>query len=63
MVKNPHSNAGDTGDESFIPGLGRSLREGNGNSLQYFFLSNLMDREAWWPILHRATKSQTQLSN
>ena len=29
-----------------IPGLGRSLGEGNGNPLQYCFLENLMDR-AW----------------
>ena len=25
----------------------RSLREGNGNPLQYSCLGNLMDREAW----------------
>ena len=63
MVKNPPANAGDTGDESLIPGLGRSLREEKGNPLQYFCLSNPMDREAWWAILQRAAKSQTQLSN
>ena len=32
MVKNPPANAGDTGS---IPESGRSLGEGNGNSLQY----------------------------
>ena len=32
-------NAGDAG---LIPGLGRSLREGNGNPLQYSFLENSM---------------------
>ena len=32
VVKNPPINAGDLG---LIPGLGRSLGEGNGNQLQY----------------------------
>ena len=36
------------GDPGLIPGLGRSPGEGNGNSLQYFCLGNLMDRGAWW---------------
>ena len=30
-----------------IPGLERSLGEGNGNPLQYSYLENTMDREAW----------------
>ena len=33
-----------------IPGSGRSPREGNGNTLQYSCLGNLMDREAWQAI-------------
>ena len=37
-------NAGDPGS---IPGLGRSPGEGNGNPLQYSYLENPMDREAW----------------
>ena len=37
-------NVGDTGS---IPGLGRSLGEGNGNPLQYYCLENPMDRGAW----------------
>ena len=41
MVKNPPVNAGDAG---LSPGLGRSLREGNGNPLQYSCLGNPMDR-------------------
>ena len=41
VVKNPAYNEGDTG---LIPGLGRSLREGNGNSLQYSSLETSMDR-------------------
>ena len=42
-------NAGDLGS---VPGLGRSTGEGNGNPLQYSFLENLMDREAWQTIVH-----------
>ena len=47
------------GDLGSIPGLGRSLGEGNGNPLQYSCLENPMDREAWWPTVHGVTKSQT----
>ena len=35
------------GDPSSIPGLGRSLGEGNGNPLQYSCLENLLDGGAW----------------
>ena len=35
------------GDLGLIPGLGRSLGEGNGNPLQYSCLENSMDREIW----------------
>ena len=35
MVKNPPANARTTGDESVIPGSGRSPRGENGNQLQY----------------------------
>ena len=37
-------NAEDTRDEDASPGLGRSLGEGNGNPLQYYYLGNSMDR-------------------
>ena len=43
-VKASASNAGDLGS---IPGLGRSPGEGNGNPLQYSYLANPMDGEAW----------------
>ena len=33
VVKNLPANAGDVGDMSLIPGLGRSPRGGNGNAL------------------------------
>ena len=47
MVKNLSANAGDTG---LILGLGRSPREGSGNSLQYC-LDNPMDRGTWQAIV------------
>ena len=34
-------------DMGLIPGSGRSHGEGNGNALQYSYLGNPMDREAW----------------
>ena len=37
-------NAGDPGS---IPGLGKSLGEGNGNPLQYSCLENPMDGGTW----------------
>ena len=49
------------GDPGFIPGLGRSLGEGNGNPLQYSCLGNPMDRD-WWATVHGVAKSQTQLN-
>ena len=60
MIKNPPINAGDVG---LIPGLGRSLGEGNGNPLQYAYLGSSMDRGVWWATVHGVTSSQTQLSN
>ena len=44
-----------------IPGLGRSPRVGNGKQFQYSCLKNAMDRGAWQAIVHRITKSWTQL--
>ena len=41
VVKNLPANAGDT---SWIPGLGKSPRERNGNPLQYSCLGNPKDR-------------------
>ena len=42
MVENLFANAEDVG---LIPGLGRSLGEGNGNPLQYSCVENPMDKE------------------
>ena len=58
VVKNPPPNAGDMGS---IPGWGRSLGEENGNPLQYSYLGNPMDREAWWATVHRVPESRTQM--
>ena len=49
VVKNPPAYAGDTGS---IPGLGRSLGEGNDNPLQYSCMENPMDRGVWQSMVH-----------
>ena len=45
-----------------IPGLGKSLGEGNGNALQCSYLENWMDRGAWQAAVHGVAKSRPQLS-
>ena len=52
-------NAGDLG---LIPGLGRSLGEGNGTPLQYSCLENPMDRGAWRATVLGVTKSWIHLN-
>ena len=47
VAKNVPANAGNARDEGLIPGLGRSLGEGNDNPLQYSCLENPIDRRAW----------------
>ena len=59
VVMNGPANTGDIRDAGSIPGLGRSPRVGNGNSLQYSCLENPTDRGAWWVIVHGVAKSQT----
>ena len=49
-------NAGDLGS---VPGLGRSLGEGNGYPLQYSPLGNPTDRGAWRATVHGVAKSRT----
>jgi len=56
VAKNPPANAGDTGDTGWIPRLGRSPGEGNGNLLQYSCLENPMDRGTWWGMAHGVKK-------
>ena len=54
------------GDLDSIPGLGRSLGEGNGYPLQYSGLENSMDRGAWQasssPWGHKESDMTEQLS-
>ena len=54
-------NAGVTGDAGSIPGSRRSPGGRHGNPLQYSYLGNPMDRGACQAIVHRVTKSWTQL--
>ena len=61
VVKNLPANAGDIRDVGSILGWGRSLGGGHGNSLQYSFLENLVDRAAWWAAVHEVAKSWTRL--
>ena len=49
-VKNLPANAGDTGDASLIPGLGRSPGEENGSPLPYPCLGNSVERGAWGAV-------------
>ena len=42
-------------DLDLIPGLGRSLGEGNGNPLQCSCLENPMDRGTWQATVHGIT--------
>ena len=48
MSKESACNAGDARGAGSIPGLGRSLGEGNGNPLQYSCVKDPLDRGAWW---------------
>jgi len=52
-VKNAPANAGDIGS---ITESGRSPGEVNGLPLQYSYLENSMDREAWWAAVHGVAK-------
>ena len=56
VVKNPPASAGDAG---LIPGLDRSLGEGNGYPLQYSCRGNPMDRGVWQDTVHSVAKSRT----
>ena len=62
MVKNVLANAGDPGDVGSIPGLGRSLGEGNGNPLQYSCLENPIGRGAWQATVHRVGHEDSDMT-
>ena len=59
VLKNLPANVG---DESSIPGSGRSPGEENGNPLQCSCLENFMDRGDWWATVYGVAKSWTRLS-
>ena len=61
VVKNTPTNAGDIRDVGSIPRLERCLGGGHGNPLQYSYLENPMDGEAWRAMIHRVAKSHTWL--
>ena len=62
VIKNLLANAGGIRDTSLIRGFGRSPGLGHGNPLQYYScLENLLNRGAWWAMVHKVTKSQTRL--
>ena len=60
-VKEFACSAGAAGDMHLIPGLGRSTGGEHGNPLQYSCRETLMDGGTWWAMVHKVTKSQTQL--
>ena len=61
LIKNAPANAGDSRDAGSIPELGRYPGGGLGHPLQYSCLENLMDRRAWWSMVHRVANSWTRL--
>ena len=59
VVKNLPGSTGDIRDAGLIRGSGRPPGGEHGNPLQYSFLENPMDREAWQAAVHRAIQSDT----
>ena len=57
VLKNPPAKAGDIRDQGAISGSGRSPGGGHGNTLQYSWLENPMDRGAWWATVHGVARS------
>ena len=55
MVKDGKESACNVGDLGSIPGSRRSPGEGNGNSLQYSCLENIVDGGAWQATVHGVT--------
>ena len=63
VVKNPPANAGDTRDQTSIPGSGRSPGEGNGNPLPFLPGEPHGPRGAWWATVHGLARSWTWLKH
>ena len=59
VVENPPVNARDPRDTHLIPGSGRSLGVGNGNSLQYSRPENSTDGGVWPTTVPGVAKSHT----
>ena len=59
MVKNLSANAGDVRDTGSIPWVRKIPWRRAWKPIQYSCLENPMDKEAWWVMVHRVTKSQT----
>ena len=59
VIKGLTANEGDAGDLGSIPGLRRSLGEGNDTPLQYPGLGNPWDRGTWWATVHGAAGANT----
>ena len=56
MVKNPPANAGDAGDWSSIPGLGRFPSIGKWQPTPVFLPGKCHGRGAWWDTVHGTAK-------
>ena len=63
MVKNPPASAGDIRDAGVMPGSGKSPGGEHGNSLQYSYMENLMDRGAWVLQSMRSQRVRHKLSD
>ena len=57
VVKNLSAHAGEVRDVGSIPGSGISPLEEHGNSLQYSFVENPMDRGFWRATIQRVPPS------
>ena len=61
MPKNLPANAEGVRDVGLIPGLGISPGGGHSSPLQYSCLENPMDSRTCWAMVHRVSKSQTNI--
>ena len=62
VVKNPPANAGDTGDKSSIPGLGRSPGRKWQPTPVFLPWKSHGQRRTWWATVHGVSKSQMLLN-
>ena len=61
VVKSLSANTRDVRDADWIPGSGGSHGRSHENPLQYSCLENPIVRRLWQAMVHRVTKSWTQL--